>query len=74
MNKGKVDVGVIQFTDSFLKAALYIVLIFMIADSMGVDATGAVAVLGSAGVAVGLALQGSLSNLAGGVLILALKN
>ncbi len=73
MNKGKVDVGVIQFTDSFLKAALYIVLIFMIANSMGVDATGAVAVLGSAGVAVGLALQGSLSNLAGGVLILALK-
>ena len=42
-------------------------------DSFGVDAASIVALLGSAGVAVGLAVQGSLSNLAGGVLILLLK-
>ncbi len=71
--RGKVDVGVQQFTDSFLKTVLYILLIFMIAGGFGVDAASVVALLGSAGVAIGLAVQGSLSNLAGGVLILILK-
>ena len=71
--RGKVDVGVLQFTDSFVKAVLYILLIFMIAGGFGVDAASVVALLGSAGVAIGLAVQGSLSNLAGGVLILILK-
>lgn len=71
--RGKVDVGVRQFTDSFIKAGLYILLIFLIAGSFGVDAASVVALVGSAGVAIGLAVQGSLSNLAGGVLILILK-
>lgn len=71
--RGKVDVGVQQFTDSFIKAGLYILLIFLIAGSFGVDAASVVALVGSAGVAIGLAVQGSLSNLAGGVLILILK-
>lgn len=71
--RGKVDVGVQQFTDSFVKAVLYILLIFLIAGSFGVDAASVVALVGSAGVAIGLAVQGSLSNLAGGVLILILK-
>lgn len=71
--RGKVDVGVQQFTDSFLKTVLYILLIFMIAGGFGVDAASVVALLGSAGVAIGLAVQGSLSNLAGGMLILILK-
>lgn len=73
LTKADADVGVVQFLDSFLKVALYIVLGFMIAAGFGVDAASIVALLGSAGVAVGLALQGSLSNLAGGVLILILK-
>lgn len=73
LTRGKVDVGVLQFTDSFVKAVLYILLIFMIAGGFGVDAASVVALLGSAGVAIGLAVQGSLSNLAGGVLILILK-
>lgn len=67
------DKGVIQFLDSFIKAILYILLIFMIASGFGLDATGVAAILGSAGVALGLAVQGSLSNFAGGVLILLLK-
>ncbi|MDD3205505.1 MAG: mechanosensitive ion channel [Lachnospiraceae bacterium] len=67
------DKGVVQFLDSFVKDSLYVVLIFMIANSFGLDATSVVAVLGSAGVAIGLAIQGSLSNLAGGVIILLVK-
>lgn len=73
MEKADADLGVKQFVDSFLKAALYVVLAFLIAASFGVDAASIVALLGSAGVAIGLAVQGSLSNLAGGVLILLLK-
>ncbi len=73
LRRTNADIGVIQFLDSFLKAVLYILLIFMIASGFGLDATSVVALIGSAGVAIGLALQGSLSNLAGGVLILLLK-
>lgn len=73
LTRANVDLGVIQFIDSFIKMSLYVVLAFMIASSFGVDAASIVAVVGSAGVAIGLALQGSLSNLAGGVLILVLK-
>ncbi len=67
------DLGVQQFLDSLSKVILTTILIFMIASNFGVDAASIVAVLGSAGVALGLALQGSLSNFAGGVLILLLK-
>ena len=73
MTKADVELGAIQFVDSFLKTALYIVLILFLANSFGMDAASIVALLGSAGVAIGLAIQGSLSNLAGGVLILTLK-
>lgn len=73
MTKAEAEIGAIQFMDSFLKIAMYVLLALMLASSFGVDAASIVAVLGSAGVAIGLALQGSLSNLAGGVLILVLK-
>lgn len=73
LKRTNADVGAIQFLDSLIKAVLYIVLIFMIASGFGLDATSVVAVVGSAGVAIGLALQGSLSNFAGGVLILLLR-
>lgn len=71
--RSKADRGVAQFTESFVKIALYVVLIMLIATSFGVDTASVVAVLGSAGVAIGLALQGSLSNFAGGILILLIK-
>lgn len=71
--RGNAEQGVIQFLDSFIKATLYIILVLFIASGFGVDAASVVALLGSAGVAIGLAIQGSLSNLAGGVLILLLK-
>lgn len=73
MKRANAEVGAIQFVDSFVKAALYVILVVLLATSCGVDAASTVAVLGSAGVAIGLAVQGSLSNLAGGVLILMLK-
>lgn len=73
MERANADVGVVQFVDSFLKAALYVVMGFLVAGAFGVDAASIVALLGSVGVAIGLAVQGSLSNLAGGVLILILK-
>lgn len=73
LKRASADTGVTQFLDSFIKAALYILLLFMIASGFGLDATSVVALLGSAGVAIGLAIQGSLSNFAGGVLILLLK-
>ena len=73
MKKADADTGAIQFTDSFIKVLLYMVLVFGIAIQFGLDATSLVAILGSAGVAIGLAVQGSLSNFVGGVLILMLK-
>ena len=62
MNRAGAETGVIQFVDSFVKASLYIILILTLASSFGVDAASIVALLGSAGVAIGLAVQGSLSN------------
>ena len=73
MEKMKAEKGLITFICSFLKVALYVVLAFILASKLGVDAASIVAILGSAGVAIGLAIQGSLSNFAGGVLILLLK-
>ncbi len=73
LTRAKADIGVTQFLDSFTKVVMYCILIFMIASSFGVDTTSILALVGSAGVALGLALQGSLSNFAGGVLILLLK-
>lgn len=73
MERANAEKGIMTFVDSFVKVALYVVLIFLVASRLGVDAASIVAILGSAGVAIGLAVQGSLSNLAGGVLILLLK-
>lgn len=72
MMKRDVEAGVQNFVMSFAKVGYNLVLIFVVAWILGVGAT-IIALVGSAGLAVGLALQGSLSNLAGGVLILALK-
>ncbi|MCI9307453.1 MAG: mechanosensitive ion channel [Lachnospiraceae bacterium] len=73
MERAGADVGVMQFVDSILKAFLYFVLVMLIASSFGVDTTSVVALVGSAGLAAGLALQGSLANFAGGVLLLMVR-
>ena len=73
MEKANLDAGVQSFLKSALKIVLYVVLIFILINYFGIATTGLAALFASAGVTVGLALQGSLSNLAGGVLILVLK-
>ena len=73
LKRSHVDESAVRFIDSFAKYALYFLLIIMIASWLGVDAASIIALLGSASVAIGLALQGSLSNFAGGILILILK-
>lgn len=73
LERGGADTGLVQFLDSLAKAILYFVLVMCLASGFGVDTTSVMALVGSAGLALGLALQGSLSNFAGGVLILLLK-
>lgn len=73
LEKGNADKGVVTFLDNFVKLGLYAILVVIILGAFGVDMASIAAVVASAGVAIGLALQGSLSNLAGGVLILLLK-
>ena len=73
MNRANVEQGVLTFISSLCKYVLYFVLVLVILSQFGVTASSVIAVLGSAGLTVGLALQGSLSNFAGGVLILLLK-
>lgn len=73
LEKTNADAGVRQFVDSMLKFGLYALLLFSIATRFGVEPSSVAALIASAGVAVGLALQGSLSNFAGGILILLLK-
>ena len=73
MEKANAEQGVVTFVGSVVRYVLYFVLILMILSHFGVTASSVIAVLGSAGLTLGLALQGSLSNLAGGVLILLLK-
>lgn len=73
LERRNTDIGVIQFLSAVIRYSMYVVLFMVILNLFGIATTSAVAVLGSCGVAVGLALQGSLANFAGGVLILLLK-
>ncbi len=73
MHKTKIDKSVIAFLCSIIKAALYFVIVLVDVDILGIGSSSIIAVLGSIGLTVGLALQGSLSNFAGGVLILLLR-
>lgn len=73
LEKANVDKGVGTFVDSMLKFGLYAILVFSIGRKFGLDTASVAAAFASAGVAIGLALQGSLSNFAGGVMILILK-
>ena len=73
MERSRLEAGVVSFLSSLIKYALYFVLILLVLAQFGVTTGSVVAVLGSAGLTLGLALQGSLANFAGGVLILLLK-
>ena len=68
-----IESGLSQFLNAVAKAILYTILILIIAEYIGIQSTSILAVFGSASLALGLALQGSLANFAGGVLILVMK-
>lgn len=71
--KSGMETSVSGFLISLVKGILYMVVFIMGAAIMGFQVTSLVAILGTAGLAIGLSLQGSLSNFAGGVLILIMK-
>ena len=73
MKKRKVDPTLRPFFQKLLVITLKVLLLISIAGMVGIQVTSFVAILGAAGLAVGLALQGSLANFAGGVLILLFK-
>lgn len=73
MEKASLDKGVVQFTGSLTKVVLYALLVFNIATHFGVKESSVAALLGTAGVTVGLALQGGLANIAGGIMLLLFK-
>ncbi len=73
MEKGNVDPTLIPFVSRLVSTLLKIVLIISVAQRIGIPVTSFVALLGATSLAIGLALQGSLSNFAGGVLLLILK-
>ncbi|WP_339712240.1 mechanosensitive ion channel domain-containing protein [uncultured Kriegella sp.] len=67
------DLTLETFLQSFISIALKIVLFVLVITQLGVQSSSLIAIIGAAGLAIGLALQGSLSNFAGGVLILLFK-
>ena len=69
----KLDPTVTRFVKNFIKWLLYIMLIIGVIGILGVPMAQVIAVLASAGVAIGLALQGALSNLAGGILLMIVR-
>lgn len=73
MIKKDLEVSLRTFLKSLISVGLKIVLIVTVAGMLGIGTTSFVTILGAAGLAIGLALQGSLGNFAGGVLILIFK-
>jgi small conductance mechanosensitive channel len=68
-----IDVSLKPFLMSLTSALLKVLLLISVAGMMGIETTSFIAIIGAAGLAIGLALQGTLANFAGGVLILILK-
>ena len=73
LNKGKLEPMVVKFIYSIVKIGLYVLLFIAVVSILGIPTTTFVTLFGTVTLSVGLALQGSLANLAGGVLILIFK-
>lgn len=73
MTRRKVDASLTTFVLSLIKISLYFILIIIVIGILGVETSSFIAIFASAGVAIGMALSGTLQNFAGGVLILLLK-
>jgi small conductance mechanosensitive channel len=74
MERGDIDVSLRKFLSDVLYAVLLVAVVTAALDSIGIRTTAVVAVLGAAGLAVGLALRDSLSNFAAGVMIIVLRH
>ncbi|MGB5295170.1 MAG: mechanosensitive ion channel domain-containing protein, partial [Thermoanaerobaculia bacterium] len=70
LTRSKIDESLVGFATSFVKGGIIVFAVIAVLSKFGVQTTSFIAVIGAAGLAVGLALQGSLSNFAAGVLIL----
>ena len=73
MKRQKVEQTLQKFLSNLLSWTLKVLLFVMVASNLGVETTSFAAIIGAAGLAIGLALQGSLSNFAGGALIMIFK-
>jgi len=73
MERSKIDVSLRKFLGDVSYAVLFVAVVVAALDTLDVKTTAVVAVLGAAGLAVGLALQGSLSNFAAGVMLILLR-
>jgi len=73
MTKGKVDVILINFISSIVKTILLLFVVIASLNQLGVNTTSLIALIGAAGLAIGLALQGTLQNLASGVMLIVFR-
>ncbi len=73
MEKSQIDISLNSFLSSLISILLKVLLLISVAGMVGIETTSFIAIVGAAGLAVGLALQGTLANFAGGVLILIFK-
>lgn len=69
----RVEISLGKFVRSLVRAALYVIVVITIVRKLGIDTSSFVALLASVGVAIGMALSGTLQNFAGGVMILLLR-
>ncbi|MFM6935770.1 MAG: mechanosensitive ion channel family protein [Flavobacteriales bacterium] len=73
LKKSETDAGLISFLGSFLSMALKIMVVISAITQLGIPMTSFLTLIGAAGIAVGMAISGTLSNFAGGIMILVLK-
>lgn len=73
LDKGKTDTSLQPFLISIIKVLLKVMLVISVLGMLGIEMTSFIAILGAAGLAVGMALSGTLQNFAGGVMILIFK-
>ncbi|MBD1576257.1 small-conductance mechanosensitive channel MscS [Vibrio sp. S11_S32] len=73
LEKKQMDQAVVDFVSSLVRYVLFVIVLIAALGRVGVETASVVAVIGAAGLAIGLALQGSLANFAAGVLIVAFR-
>lgn len=70
LSKGKLDISLIKFVEKVIKIVCYVIVLMSALSAVGISTTGIIAAFSAAGVAIALALKDSLSNIAGGIILL----